>query len=150
MAEYFWGHPTVGHFEEQGCSSGNFKRSFDDEATAFQTEPFANNNDNAKRWKIDESQPTTPSSAKEIHELLYNDQIPSGLVAQCSMNKCGVCLLEFTSPTRNGYIFTHRFLRHQFTLGSTLCKFFYNSACYLLIWNNAEFHIIMHMRRLVK
>ena len=32
----------------------------------------------------------------------------------------------------------------------TLCEFIYNSACYLLIWNNAEFRIIMHMRRLVQ
>ena len=32
----------------------------------------------------------------------------------------------------------------------TLCEFFYNSACYLLKWNNAEFRIIMHKRRLVQ
>ena len=90
--------------EEQGCLKESFiipKRKMDEESP-IKTMPATGDGDtDAKRRKISETQLTALSTAKEIHELLYNDQIPSDLVAQCTMKKCLICDLEFPSHISN-------------------------------------------------
>ena len=87
--------------EEAGCLKEAFvipKRKLD-ETSPIKTEP-RDDVCAAKRPNRSESQLIeTPGTAKEIHHLLYKDQIPADLVAQCTMNKCGICQLEFSSHT---------------------------------------------------
>ena len=96
------------HLEEQGCLKESFiipKRKMDEGSPIKTTSATGDGDSEAKRRKISESQLTALSTAKEIHELLYNDQIPSDLVAQCTMKKCLICNLEFPSHISNVEIF---------------------------------------------
>ena len=63
--------------------------------------------------------------------------------------------IQSSYKVKFGYLFSVIFIILGITLPRlhqkpTLCKFVYNSACYLLIRNNAEVRIIMHVRRLAK
>jgi hypothetical protein len=83
--------------EDQGALKESYvipKRKLDESSP-----PETEDANDAKRPKLSENPVSVQRTAKEIHELLYNDQIPPDLVAQCTMRKCGLCQKELAMPS---------------------------------------------------